>query len=165
MSEKRRGKKQTSALPKQRPLKITTQNKIYKKPTEKVKGQCNLDILLNTYQQQLESLRRCRNSPEHVVEGDPFKLGGRAWICKECGEEWRASLRTGYIKYYKIQENGQAHEFKSIELFRVAEPRQAGITDSRKVKDSLPPIFLNEESDEDDLFSRKKSKKLKTTTS
>jgi hypothetical protein len=124
-------------------LRISKLNQFYKSPTEKEKGQCSLDIQLS-HQQKLVSLRSCPNSPEHVVEGDPFKMGGRAWVCRECGLEWRASLRTGYLKYYKIRENGSVKEISRIELFRVAEARQAGITESRKVKNYLPPVFLEE---------------------
>lgn len=129
--------------PNRHSLTIHQMDRFYRKPTTKENGQCSLDILLSQ-EQKLFSLRACPNSPEHTVDGDNFKMGGRTWFCKECGLEWRASLRTGYLKYYEISEDGSSKEIKRIELFRVAEARQAGIKDSRKLKGYLPPVFLEE---------------------
>lgn len=51
-------------------------------------------------------LRSCPCDASHRVQGTCFSQGGRTWYCLECGIEWSASIRTGFIQYYSITPKG-----------------------------------------------------------
>lgn len=72
-------------------------------------------------------LRVCPNNQLHSVRGSPFKFGGRCWMCVDCGIEWRASVWKNTVKYYRMNESGNASNdgqlLKFIKLHFFAEAK------------------------------------------
>jgi hypothetical protein len=66
-------------------------------------------------------IRSCPNDRTHRVFGSCFSFGGRGWYCPDCGIEWKASLRTKHVKYYKIFKNGDVKQLKQVPLHRFYE--------------------------------------------
>ncbi|KQN96866.1 hypothetical protein [Paenibacillus sp. Leaf72] len=113
------------------PIKTIKVNSAYSGETGK--SQC--ELYLNFSESPIISVRSCPKNTAHEVYGEPFQLGGRVWYCADCGIEWRASLRTGYVKYYNLDEGGTATEFKIMKLALFNESRYL------KKKTSLQPNF------------------------
>ncbi|MDH6372817.1 hypothetical protein M2444_004646 [Paenibacillus sp. PastF-3] len=66
---------------------------------------------------KLISVRCCPESDKHVVYGQPVQMGGRVFYCPECGIEWRLSLRTKKVKYFRIDEEGNTTSIKEMSFF------------------------------------------------
>lgn len=88
----------------------------------KVPGQG--DLLFDLRPPGIISIRGCPSDPEHVVFGEPYHIGGRIWYCAECGIEWRASLKSKFVKYSMINVDGSTTVLKKIPLHHFVEYQQ-----------------------------------------
>lgn len=86
-------------------------------------GSMTLDLAL--HQPRVVSVRCCPNDEQHSVRGNCFLMGGRTWYCPSCGIEWISSLRTGYVRYLKIDIEGSTELIKKVPLIFFNEYRQS----------------------------------------
>ncbi|AQS55690.1 hypothetical protein [Novibacillus thermophilus] len=61
-------------------------------------------------------IRSCPNNPKHEVYGDCAHLGGRMWLCADCGIEWRIDRKKENMVYYQIDEEGNAEIIRKVPL-------------------------------------------------